>query len=90
MRQPFDRGDVVRLGAKRRDHAGVHGLAVDQHRAGAAIPGVAAYFNARQAAFLAQRVTEAFDRRSGNARRLAIEAERDAGRAFKHQTTPPV
>ena len=70
--------------------AGANRLAVDQHRAGSAIAGVAADLDARQAALLAQDMTEAFERRSGKARRLPVEGQRDAGRAFEHQTTPPV
>ena len=70
--------------------AGANRLAVDQHRAGSAIAGVAADLDACQAALLAQDMTEAFERRSGKARRFPVEGQRDAGRAFEHQTTPPV
>ena len=70
--------------------AGANRLAVDQHGAGSAIAGVAADLDARQAALLAQDMTEAFERRSGKARRFPVEGQRDAGRAFEHQTTPPV
>src|ERR1700733_8220193 len=68
---------------------GANRLTVDEHRTGSAIPGVAADLDASEATLLAQDETEAFDRRSGNARRFSVEGQRDAGRAFEHQTTPP-
>ena len=88
--EALDRFDRTPVHLPDGGQAGANRLAVDEHRAGAAIAGVAADLDARQAAFLAQRMTEAFERRSGNARRLAVEAQGDAWRAFEHQTTPPV
>jgi hypothetical protein len=48
-RQAFDGGDGVAVGAKRGDDAAVHRLAVEQHRAGAAVAGVAALLDAEMA-----------------------------------------
>ena len=59
----FDRAPV-RL--PDRGQAGADRLAVDEHCAGAAIAGVAADLDARQAALLAQRMTEAIERRTEN------------------------
>ena len=88
--EAFNRLDGSSVCLSNRSQAGANRLAIDKHRAGAAIPGVAADLDARQAALFAQRVTEAFERRSGNSRRLPIQSEGDAWRAFEHQTTPPV
>ncbi len=41
-RETFDGRDLAAVGAERRDEAAVHGLAVEQHAAGAAVAGVAA------------------------------------------------
>src|SRR5437762_3374467 len=44
--QSLDGRHIAVLGAIRRNHAGVHRLAVEQHRAGAAIAGIATLFDA--------------------------------------------
>ena len=66
-RTPVDLSHAGQTGANR--------LAVDEDRACATIASVAAYLDARKAAFLAQSVTEAIERRSGNSRRAAVEAD---------------
>ena len=63
--EAFDGGDGMALGAKRRDQAGVHRLAVEQHRAGAAVAGIAAFLDAEMAE-LAQKCPQALS----GARRL--------------------
>src|SRR4051794_8370268 len=45
-RKTLDRGHGMTVGAERRDQAAMHRLAVEQHRAGAAIAGVAALLDA--------------------------------------------
>ena len=45
-REAFDGGDGMAVGAEGRDQAAVHRLAVDQHGAGAAVAGVAAFLDA--------------------------------------------
>src|SRR5258707_10564855 len=47
--EPFDRGDGMAVGAKGRDQAAMHGFAVDQHGASAAVAGVAALLDAEMA-----------------------------------------
>ena len=46
VREAFDGRDLAAFGAERREQAAVHGLAVDEHAAGAAVAGVAAFFHA--------------------------------------------
>jgi hypothetical protein len=50
-RQPFDRGDLSAFGTMRRIKAGVHRLAVDPDRAGAAIAAVAGFLDPEPARF---------------------------------------
>ena len=45
-REAFDGRDLAAFGTERRDEAAVHGLAVEQHAAGAAVAGVAAFLDA--------------------------------------------
>ena len=47
--EPLDRGDLASLGAKRRRDAAVHRIAVEPHRAGAAIACVTTLFDAMPA-----------------------------------------
>jgi hypothetical protein len=54
LRQAFDAGDPPTLGLQRQHGAALHRLAVEQHRAGAALAGVAADMRAGQAQLLAQ------------------------------------
>ena len=44
--EAFDGGHGMAVGAKGRDQAAMHRLAIDQHRTGAAITGVAAFLDA--------------------------------------------
>ncbi len=88
--QAFDRLDRTPSRLPNGGQTSANRLAVDQHGAGSAIAGVAADLDARQATLLAQNMTEAFERGTGKARRFSVEGQRDAGRAFEHQTTPPV
>src|SRR5206468_8985913 len=53
--KPFDRGDGAAFGAEGWDQAAVHRLAVEQHGAGAAIAGVAAFLHAEMAEFAQER-----------------------------------
>ena len=53
--ETFDRGDGAPLRAKRGDQAAMHGLAVEQHGAGAAIAGVAALLHSELAEFAQER-----------------------------------
>ena len=76
--EALDRFDRTPVRLPDGGQAGANRLAVDEHRAGSAIAGVAADLDAGQAALLAQGMTEAFERRSGNARRLPVEGQRDA------------
>src|SRR5271156_4314141 len=69
--------------------AGANGFAVEEHRAGAAVAGVAADLDASQSAGLAQRMAESLERRRVDPPQLAVEAHRNAGCAIEHQTTPP-
>ena len=50
-REAFDGGDGVAVGAEGRDQAAMHRLAVDQHGAGAAVAGVAAFLDAEMPEF---------------------------------------
>ena len=51
----FDRGDDAAFGAEGGDQAAMHGLAVEQHCAGATIAGVAAFFHAEMAELAQER-----------------------------------
>ena len=50
-RQAFDGGDDAVLGAIGGVQTRVYGISIDHHRAGAAIPGVAAFFHTEIAEF---------------------------------------
>ena len=76
--EAFDRFDRTPIRLPDGGQAGASRLAVDEHRAGSAIASVAADLDAGQVALLAQGMTEAFQRRSGNARRLSVEGQGDA------------
>ena len=62
-RQPFDGDDIAALDLAQRHQAGADLLAIQQHRAGAAIAGIAADLGAGQAEILAQHIGQAPDRR---------------------------
>ena len=62
-REAFDGGDGVALGAEGGDEAAMHRLAVEQHGAGAAVAGVAAFLDAEMSE-LAQERAQALARRA--------------------------
>ena len=74
--QPRDRGDRAPGRAERRHQAGMERLAVDQHRAGAAIARVAAAFDAERAE-LAQRCAQALAGVRRENAREAVEHDHD-------------
>ena len=45
-RETFDGGDGMTFGTKGRDNAAMHRLAIEQHGAGAAVAGIAAFLDA--------------------------------------------
>ena len=76
-REPFDRRHLAAGGLQREHRAALHGAAVDEHRAGAALARVAADVRPRQPETVAQRVDEqraSFDLEGA---RLAVDAERE-------------
>src|SRR5207344_2453297 len=54
-RKAFDGGDGMALGAEGRDQTTMHGLAVDQHGACAAVAGVAALLDTEMPEFAQER-----------------------------------
>jgi hypothetical protein len=54
--QTFDGLHLGTLGLHRQHGAGLDGLAIDQHRAGSALAGIAARMGARQAQLFTQRL----------------------------------
>src|SRR2546426_5168853 len=85
--QAFHRGDLRALGLDREDGAGLHGLAIEQHRAGAAVGGVAADVRAGQAQVLAEQVDEKQSRLDLHAVRSAVDGQLDVMRG--HGYRPP-
>ena len=73
-RQTLDGGDGVAVGAEGRDQAAMHRLAVDQHGAGAAVAGVAAFLDAEMAE-LAQERAQALAGARGFRKCLAVDLE---------------
>src|SRR5262249_33423891 len=71
-RKPFDGGDCAAFGAERRDQAAMDGLAVDQHAAGAAVAGIAAFLDAEMPE-LAQKGPQALSRARPLCKRLAVD-----------------
>ena len=69
--EAFDRFNRTPVRLPHGGQAGANRLTVDEQRTGSAIAGVAADLDASEATLLAQDETEAFDRRSGNARRFS-------------------
>src|SRR4051812_4452805 len=53
--ESFDRGDSAAFGAERGDQAAMHGLAVEQHGAGAAVAGIAALLHTEMAELAQER-----------------------------------
>src|ERR1035437_457366 len=58
LRQPFDGGDILTIGAGCQCQAGQHPAVVDQYSAGTALAVIAAFFASGQAHVLAQRVQQ--------------------------------
>ena len=56
--EPFDRDDVASFDLRERHEARAHRLAVDEHRARAALAFAAAFLRAGEAALLAQHVEQ--------------------------------
>ncbi len=78
--EPFHRAHRPPCDARRRHQAGAHRLAVEQHRAGAAVAGVAAHLGPGQPERLAQHRRQPLGRRPLIADRPAIDLELE-GRA---------
>ncbi len=87
--QALDGLEAASLDLADRRQAGANRLAVDEHRAGAAIAGVAADLDAGEAAVFAQSAAQPFQRRGVDPRGRAVEPEGNAGRAVEHQIAPP-
>src|SRR5437899_11440440 len=75
--QAFHRGDLRALGLDGEDRARLHRIAVEQHRAGAAVRGVAADVRAGQAQVLAEQVDEQQPRLDLHAVRSAVDGQLD-------------
>ena len=73
--EPLHRHDRFAVRLRGGDHARAHLRAVDQHRAGAAVAGVAADLGAREPQPAPHDVAEAFARGHGDALRAAVERE---------------
>src|ERR1017187_6615379 len=58
LRQTFDGGDLLTIGAGRQCQAGQHPAVVDQYSAGTALAVIAAFFTSGQAHMLAQRIQQ--------------------------------
>ncbi len=71
--QALDGGHVAALGLGRGHHARAHLTAIDQHRAGATVAGVAADFGAGKAEVVAQHMGESLDGISRDLGRAAVE-----------------
>ena len=74
----LDRRHLAALGAERRDEATVHRLAVERHRAGAAVAGIASLLDAEQPES-AQEGAQALAGRRVPGHRLAVDGELHAG-----------
>jgi hypothetical protein len=73
--EPFDRDDLAPLGLDAEEQAGEDRPVIDQHRAGAAFPELAAVLGARQPEVLAQHLEESLVRLGGDLSELAVDAE---------------
>ena len=78
LAQALDGEDLAPFGLQRQHHATVHGLAVHQHRATAAVPGAASLFRAGQPQVDAQGVQQAVAGGDFRAFRVAVEGEAQA------------
>ncbi len=81
--EPFDRRDLRPVGLNRQQHAALHGLAVDVHRARAAVARVAADVRSRQAEVVAEEVDEKPPGRYLALDLLAVHLDRDG--AARHR-----
>jgi hypothetical protein len=75
VRQPLDCGDLVVLVGDRKREAGKGSATVDVHRAGAALPVVAALLAARQAEMVAQHVKQCHPRIKTHLAPLTVDAQ---------------
>ncbi len=82
--ETLDRGHHGASGRSRRHQAGADGFAVDKHRAGAAVAGVAADLGAGQAQFVAQHRRETANRRHADRNGGAVDLEGDVGALHAH------
>ena len=76
-REPLDRRHLAAGGLQREHRAALHGAAVDEHRAGAALARVAADVRPRQAEPVAQGVDEQRAPFDLEGARLPVDAERE-------------
>ena len=74
--EPLDRGDVLPVDGDREEQAGPHRLAVEQHRAGAAHPVLAADVGAGQPQVVAQEVRQQPPRRHARRPADAVDDQR--------------
>ena len=77
LREALDRRDLRAVGLDREDRAGLHGLAVEEHRARAALAGVAADVGAGQAEGFAEVVDEEEPRLDRMLSLDAVDGDRD-------------
>ena len=84
LRQPLDRRHLRACGLEREHRAALHGAAVDEHRARAALARVAADVRARQPEPVAERVDEQRAPVDVERARLAVDRERDV----RHRESP--
>src|SRR5262245_66273984 len=75
--QSFDGADLPALGLHREHQAGAHGLAVEEHRAGAADAVLAADMSAGLAAFVADRVHQGAAGIDAHGVAAAVDRQRD-------------
>ena len=86
--QALDGEDVAARDLAQRHQTGANLLAVEQHRAGAAIAGVAADLGADQPELLAEHVGEARERPRAHPDRALVDREGDGLRHLAHALSP--
>ena len=84
VRNAFDRRQRRALHLQDRRQAAVDQLAVEEHRARAALPLAAAFLGAGQVQLLAQHVEQPRHRVGLDADGLAVDGERDGDVALRH------
>ena len=84
---PLQRGDLVRTEVRDRHHAGAHGRAVDEHRAGAALRTAATEFRAIELEIVARTRAEVYQCHPCDEapRYLIRDRDRAYGAAFTHR-----